>query len=205
MKRIIVFVAIIAVFLSAVFVVFAHPGRTDGKGGHYNRSTGEYHYHHGYSEHNHYDMDGDGDPDCPYTHKKSDYNAPVPEITLPQIETFPELETIPKYLGNYNKTTYNPANSSQEKNSQAESVTKDTGLKPDIVGILALVLFSVFCALILSLGIVLAINNHCSRYRKYTIFEWGEKATHWFCVIVCSVLSVGIFALFFWNFFCRGF
>ena len=31
----------------------AHPGRTDANGGHYNRSTGEYHYHHGYPEHQH--------------------------------------------------------------------------------------------------------------------------------------------------------
>lgn len=44
----------------------AHPGRTDSSGGHYNRSTGDYHYHHGYSAHDHYDMDGDGDLDCPY-------------------------------------------------------------------------------------------------------------------------------------------
>lgn len=56
-----------------IFIVFllplpvlAHPGRTDANGGHYNRSTGEYHYHHGYSAHQHYDMDGDGTPDCPY-------------------------------------------------------------------------------------------------------------------------------------------
>ena len=45
----------------------AHSGRTDGAGGHYDRSTGKYHYHHGYSAHQHYDMDGDGDKDCPYT------------------------------------------------------------------------------------------------------------------------------------------
>ena len=44
----------------------AHPGSTDGRGGHYDRSTGEYHYHHGFSAHNHYDMDGDGIDDCPY-------------------------------------------------------------------------------------------------------------------------------------------
>ena len=30
---------------------YAHSGRTDSKGGHYNRSTGEYHYHHGYPAH----------------------------------------------------------------------------------------------------------------------------------------------------------
>lgn len=61
---------IIATVLScALLVVLAHPGRTDGSGGHYNRSTGEYHYHHGYSAHQHYDMDGDGDRDCPYKFK----------------------------------------------------------------------------------------------------------------------------------------
>lgn len=49
-----------------VLINVLHPGRTDSKGGHYNRSTGEYHYHHGYSEHQHYDMDGDGKKDCPY-------------------------------------------------------------------------------------------------------------------------------------------
>lgn len=32
---------------------YAHSGRTDSNGGHYNRSTGEYHYHHGYSAHQH--------------------------------------------------------------------------------------------------------------------------------------------------------
>ena len=47
-------------------VAFAHPGRTDSNGGHYNHSTGEYHYHHGYPEHQHTDRDGDGTLDCPY-------------------------------------------------------------------------------------------------------------------------------------------
>lgn len=66
---------IIAIFVIALMVtviplgVKAHPGRTDGRGGHKNHSTGEYHYHHGYSAHDHYDMDGDGDIDCPYNFK----------------------------------------------------------------------------------------------------------------------------------------
>ena len=33
----------------------AHPGGTDAEGGHYDRSTGEYHYHHGYPAHQHID------------------------------------------------------------------------------------------------------------------------------------------------------
>ena len=51
---------------SIIVAVYAHPGRTDGSGGHTDRSTGEYHYHHGYSAHDHYDMDGDGSADCLY-------------------------------------------------------------------------------------------------------------------------------------------
>ena len=47
-----------ALLLALFFVLscvnmFAHSGRTDSSGGHYNRSTGEYHYHHGYSAHQH--------------------------------------------------------------------------------------------------------------------------------------------------------
>lgn len=42
---------------------YAHSGGTDADGGHYNRSTGEYHYHHGYSAHQH------TDGICPYDFK----------------------------------------------------------------------------------------------------------------------------------------
>lgn len=38
----------------------AHAGRTDANGGHWDRSTGEYHYHHGYPAHQH------TDGICPY-------------------------------------------------------------------------------------------------------------------------------------------
>lgn len=54
---------ILAAVLAIVLVLpgSAHSGRTDSKGGHYNRSTGEYHYHHGYPEHQH-----NKDGSCPY-------------------------------------------------------------------------------------------------------------------------------------------
>lgn len=50
MKKIVI---LFILFISIVSCSFAHSGRTDGNGGHYNRSTGEYHYHHGYSAHQH--------------------------------------------------------------------------------------------------------------------------------------------------------
>lgn len=61
MKRLIALFTV-GVILSSLPII-AHPGRTDGDGGHYNRSSGEYHYHHGFSAHQH--------PDgiCPYDYE----------------------------------------------------------------------------------------------------------------------------------------
>ena len=50
MKKII---SIFIIFVSLFTISYTHSGRTDSNGGHYNRSTGEYHYHHGYSAHQH--------------------------------------------------------------------------------------------------------------------------------------------------------
>jgi hypothetical protein len=69
-RKIIPFILLLLT-LAAAFsqIAFAHPGGTDGSGGHWNHSTGDYHYHHGYSAHSHRDMDGDGSADCPYDFK----------------------------------------------------------------------------------------------------------------------------------------
>ena len=68
MKKLKFILALFSVILLCALpiTIAAHSGRTDGKGGHYNRSTGEYHYHRGYSAHDHYDINGDGIIDCPY-------------------------------------------------------------------------------------------------------------------------------------------
>ena len=68
-KRVLLILFSLLIGCSLLIVSFAHSGRTDAKGGHYNRSTGEYHYHHGYSAHSHYDIDGDGYEDCPFDFK----------------------------------------------------------------------------------------------------------------------------------------
>lgn len=41
------FITILLLLCFVFLSVNAHPGRTDSNGGHYNRSTGEYHYHNG--------------------------------------------------------------------------------------------------------------------------------------------------------------
>lgn len=49
-KKFLIFLSILVLLLMPVY---AHSGRTDENGGHYNHSTGEYHYHHGYPAHQH--------------------------------------------------------------------------------------------------------------------------------------------------------
>ena len=58
---------IFTIFLIFTFqlISFAHGGKTDSAGGHYNNSTGEYHYHHGYPAHQH------TDGVCPYDFKNN--------------------------------------------------------------------------------------------------------------------------------------
>lgn len=59
-------------------ISLGHKGRTDSEGGHYDRSTGEYHYHHGYPAHQH--IDGI----CPYSYDdqtSSSYTTSTPNTT----------------------------------------------------------------------------------------------------------------------------
>lgn len=81
MKKVLFVISIIVLITSIALCVSAHPGRTDGSGGHTDHSTGEYHYHHGYPAHDHYDMDGDGDLDCPYDFDdKTDHSSSVGDV-----------------------------------------------------------------------------------------------------------------------------
>lgn len=94
MKKVICFT--IVLILISCTCAYAHGGRTDASGGHYNRSTGEYHYHHGYSAHQH--------PNgvCPYESSQSNTSSnsvsqlvPTPEPTLISTPT-PEPTLTPK-------------------------------------------------------------------------------------------------------------
>lgn len=100
------FLSLLLALYFLITPVLAHPGRTDSNGGHYDRSTGEYHYHHGYSAHQHYDMDGDGIPDCPYNFRDatnhSSGSSSSKSTTSPTSTTSSELE--PEYVAS-SKTT----------------------------------------------------------------------------------------------------
>lgn len=47
MKKTAIILSMLLFCFSLSPTAYAHPGRTDANGGHYNRSTGEYHYHNG--------------------------------------------------------------------------------------------------------------------------------------------------------------
>ena len=83
MKRLIALVLVVLALSASSLLLFAHSGRTDAAGGHYDHSTGKYHYHHGYPAHSHYDMDGDGIKDCPYKKQISEETTKKPSNKTP--------------------------------------------------------------------------------------------------------------------------
>lgn len=79
-KKIITIVIFILLIIVTPISSYAHSGRTDSNGGHYDHSDGSYHYHHGYSAHGHpngkcpYDNDYTEDVYC---EENSEYNDSV--------------------------------------------------------------------------------------------------------------------------------
>jgi hypothetical protein len=63
-------------FILFFTISYAHPGKTDNNGGHYDKSIGEYHYHHGYPAHT---MCG---INCPYNNiDATNHNSSVSSTT----------------------------------------------------------------------------------------------------------------------------
>ena len=94
MKKPYVVFAVVAVLMFGI--ASAHSGGTDSKGGHYNRSTGEYHYHHGYSAHQHpngvcpYEEPKSTPtrkPSTSFTYTNTKYSTKAPRTTQPPSDT----------------------------------------------------------------------------------------------------------------------
>ena len=119
MKRITLIVCFVVSLICLLIVTaFAHPGKTDSKGGHTNHSTGEYHYHHGYSAHDHYDMDGDGDVDCPYDFAdKTDHSSKESATIKPKTS-----QTVPKTEPTSTPTEATSSESNSKSNTDFNSV-----------------------------------------------------------------------------------
>lgn len=70
-SKIIVLALLLILLLSNLISAYAHSGRTDENGGHYDKSTDEYHYHHGYPAHDH------SDGVCPYNFDDQTNHSPT--------------------------------------------------------------------------------------------------------------------------------
>lgn len=111
MRRFVLFMLLLVL---CVTPASAHPGRTDSQGGHYDRSTGQYHWHHGMSAHQHYDMDGDGILDCPYTFKGTTATTTSPDIYTTTITTAPATFSTWATTAWTSPSTLTPDNAAKE-------------------------------------------------------------------------------------------
>ena len=89
--------------ISLIIPVFAHPGSLDANGGHYDRSTGEYHYHHGYSAHQH------TNGECPYDFKDNvdDDYSPNKNSSSSSSSSYTTIEPTTRESIKKNSTTKN--------------------------------------------------------------------------------------------------
>lgn len=89
-KRVTICAVSVVLLCALPSTAMAHPGRTDSDGGHYNRSTGEYHYHHGMEAHQH--------PGgvCPYAYG-SGYSYPERTATTTQKPTSRPTSSYAEY------------------------------------------------------------------------------------------------------------
>lgn len=110
MRKLAVFLVLLVL---CVTPASAHPGRTDSQGGHYDRSTGEYHWHHGMSAHQHYDMDGDGILDCPYSFK-STTTTTSPNIYTTTVTTAPATLPARAATSSASPSTSTPAKTTEK-------------------------------------------------------------------------------------------
>lgn len=110
-RKLIVLLSVVLAFSILLLPALAHSGRTDSNGGHYNRTTGEYHYHHGYPAHQH-------DPYCPYQNKdntstNSTSNKNTTGSTKPAGTTNSTGSTVKPSTSSNNKNQYVPQNEYQ--------------------------------------------------------------------------------------------
>lgn len=144
------FIAIqfVVLVLSSVFAfaVFSHPGRTDSNGGHYNRSTGEYHYHHGYPAHQH------KDGVCPYDY--DDKTASKSSSTVSEKSTTEEQHALMPTKSRATEST--TAANSTKTSTHSTDLLNDPDFWLYVIG-------AVICLYILAMPVVICLKSKKSK------------------------------------------
>ena len=158
MKKILI--TIIALLTILPSVSYAHQGRTDSSGGHYNRSTGKYHYHHGYSAHQH--VNGI----CPYEDNKEENNEKSSwEKYKESRENNTEKFDINK-LQNLEKSNLYVENTSKVSSNVIVTTDKFSDeLKDNIVTI---------CIIVILVGLIIIVYYYYDDKNKKDIIRKGD-------------------------------
>lgn len=178
MKTIIKRITILSIFafllISLIVPVFAHPGSLDENGGHYNRSTGEYHYHHGYPEHQH------ENGECPYDFHDNANTEYTPQDEKPTNSS--SSTTRYYYFEEFEEFTTSNFSNSVNNSIQAETTTQnktpssdsDDSLLPLILAILPAAILGSLAVFIFLLKCINSIKEK-SNAKKSTIAIQEEK------------------------------
>ena len=120
-KFIVILILSFALCSALVILSFAHPGKTDEYGGHYDYEAGEYHYHHGYPAHQH--------PDgiCPYNFDdQTDHSSGASSYSNNEYKEYEEYDEEYNNDNDYGEQTTNtpttvPDNSHKGKTNDSSS------------------------------------------------------------------------------------
>lgn len=177
---------------------YAHSGKTDYAGGHYDHSTGEYHYHHGYSAHSHYDIDGDGTIDCPFKfHDNTNHNNSSNNSNSNQNSTSNSNSTQ-NATNNSNKTQISTnVQANNEKKLTVDDILSSLWL---IVAFSVLVIGTGFCfcfpfiEMLIMIPIGALVKKYCSEDSKESILKKCGTVIY-IVMVVISVIIVTISVL----------
>ena len=155
MKKIFAFSFSVIFIFTLAIICFAHPGGTDGSGGHYDNSAGEYHYHHGYPAHQHEDYM------CPYEPTAYDCNIEDCTVNTPHYHWITEPPTTTE---KYEYTT-------ETTEAETEKATKENNfslLKDFVVPVIKWFFIIIFAIYILSMipVIATAYNEIKNEFKK---------------------------------------
>lgn len=152
-------------------IVFAHKGRTDSNGGHYDRSTGEYHYHHGYGPHQH--PNGICPYDYPSNYTSTSVNNNDSSTYNNNTITNNTVKSIVDDLYTGKPTDYNKSNQST---TTSVTTQKNTNLFSFISEHFNLILVILFISLGIIDAIIDFIKNKSRQSSKKNIIQNSTSA-----------------------------
>lgn len=174
------FVLIALISLTA----YAHPGRTDANGGHYDHSTGEYHYHHGYPAHQHIDGVCPYDYDDQTNHNSSNSNhsqftTPSPPLNSDNII----INTSPPKI--HAEKNINNSRASTQQSSSDRIIDVFINFCEKIF----LLLFSFGVVMIVIAGF---IDGKSTKISSYNLFKYGILLVLFVIVLATSLSFIFI-------------